>query len=554
MKQKLLLEKYGFDYIEIKFEIDPFLFPFKAPNVSYIKPYVDLNLVLSIITNEIWDQSNWNYTITLEWIVTNLANKLEKLFLEYIDVENINNKNKQVFRNLDLNIISLNNIFNLEKVPDKFNFVLDYVKLNDCINKYKNYWSKGTGFGCSTNKKTWDVDKYIKEQKNNKKNVIKIINSIINNLEDQSIVPEFIYKYLLHELSGIDIFSCCDNEEYYYVNISLLKKVCKDFNECMNFNNKFAPICKKFYDDYLLIKDTSNINKTVNYYALVIKIYFVKYFKEEKVNNSLTPEENYIAMINKENFNICELSEDHLYYNYRENHLSSKTIMRITSEIMSIKNNLPTSWDSSIILRYCENVNLLKFIIVGPKDTPYHNGLFEFHCYFPDTYPAKPPHILIETTNGGKFRFNPNLYANGKVCLSLLGTWSGEKGESWQPKLSTFLQILISIQSLILVKDPYFNEPGYEKTIHTSNGQMINRRYSDNIKINTVIISIINKLIESKEKKNSFETFIWEHFKFKRYEIINTVQKWKEESLEQNADKFDKVYKDLVNTFKDFYD
>ena len=27
-------------------------------------------------------------------------------------------------------------------------------------------------------------------------------------------------------------------------------------------------------------------------------------------------------------------------------------------------------------------------------------------------------------------RFNPNLYSNGKVCLSLLGTWSGKGGEA----------------------------------------------------------------------------------------------------------------------------
>lgn len=45
-------------------------------------------------------------------------------------------------------------------------------------------------------------------------------------------------------------------------------------------------------------------------------------------------------------------------------------------------------------------------------------------------------------------RFNPNLYNCGKVCLSLLGTWSGP---GWDPKTSTLLQVLISIQSLIMV-------------------------------------------------------------------------------------------------------
>lgn len=77
------------------------------------------------------------------------------------------------------------------------------------------------------------------------------------------------------------------------------------------------------------------------------------------------------------------------------------------------------------------------------------------------------------TTNGGKYRFNPNLYADGvsrpycimenaegsqKVCLSLLGTWSGP---GWVAGQSTLLQVLISIQSLILNNEPYLNEPGW---------------------------------------------------------------------------------------------
>ena len=42
---------------------------------------------------------------------------------------------------------------------------------------------------------------------------------------------------------------------------------------------------------------------------------------------------------------------------------------------------------------------------------------------------------------GGTVRFNPNLYNCGKVCLSLLGTWSGAKGETWDASASTTLQV-----------------------------------------------------------------------------------------------------------------
>ena len=49
-------------------------------------------------------------------------------------------------------------------------------------------------------------------------------------------------------------------------------------------------------------------------------------------------------------------------------------------------------------------------------------------------------------------RLNPNLYENGKVCLSLLGTWSGP---GWDPDSSTLLQLLVSVQGLVLVDKPY---------------------------------------------------------------------------------------------------
>ena len=60
-------------------------------------------------------------------------------------------------------------------------------------------------------------------------------------------------------------------------------------------------------------------------------------------------------------------------------------------------------------------------------------------------------------TINNKVRFNPNLYENGKVCLSILGTWSGP---SWKPIMNIRL-VLTSIRSL-LGEYPIQNEPGYE--------------------------------------------------------------------------------------------
>ena len=37
-------------------------------------------------------------------------------------------------------------------------------------------------------------------------------------------------------------------------------------------------------------------------------------------------------------------------------------------------------------------------------------------------------------------RVNPNLYEEGRVCLSLLGTWTGHRQEMWTTA-STILQV-----------------------------------------------------------------------------------------------------------------
>ncbi|KAJ0110923.1 hypothetical protein Patl1_02251 [Pistacia atlantica] len=69
--------------------------------------------------------------------------------------------------------------------------------------------------------------------------------------------------------------------------------------------------------------------------------------------------------------------------------------------------------------------------------TPYHDGLFVFDCLFPPSYPNEPPMVYYYS---GGLRLNPNLYECGKVCLSLLGTWTGKSTEMWSKENSTMLQ------------------------------------------------------------------------------------------------------------------
>jgi hypothetical protein len=95
---------------------------------------------------------------------------------------------------------------------------------------------------------------------------------------------------------------------------------------------------------------------------------------------------------------------------------------RLITEITTLKTGLPPG----IFVRYAESrPDVLKIAIIGPAGTPYENGIFEFDFYCDENFPNKPPLVQFKTTRGGSVSFNPNLYPDGKVCLSLLGTWQG---------------------------------------------------------------------------------------------------------------------------------
>jgi len=102
------------------------------------------------------------------------------------------------------------------------------------------------------------------------------------------------------------------------------------------------------------------------------------------------------------------------------------------------------------------NIMAGKAMIVGPEGTPYEGCLLCFDIQYPYDYPFTSPTVKIITSDGVT-RFHPNLYIDGKVCLSILGTWRGPK---WAPVM-TISTVLTTIQSL-LEENPIVNEPGHE--------------------------------------------------------------------------------------------
>lgn len=169
-----------------------------------------------------------------------------------------------------------------------------------------------------------------------------------------------------------------------------------------------------------------------------------------------------------------------------------------------------------------------------------------FDIYCPPEYPKVPPLVNLQTTGGGAVRFNPNLYNCGKVCLSLLGTWKGNENEKWRPETSTLLQVLVSIQSLILVEEPYFNEPGYETEIGKASGIEHSREYNEVIRVGTMKWAMLEQL---KRPPYAFEEVIKIHFKQKRAEILKQCHQWvteaKTDKTTGHYDKISKLYEEL---------
>ena len=123
-------------------------------------------------------------------------------------------------------------------------------------------------------------------------------------------------------------------------------------------------------------------------------------------------------------------------------------------------------------------------IIFGPEDTIYENGIYFFKFKFPSNYPFSPPKLTY-LTNNGKTRFNPNLYRNGKVCISLLNTWKGEQWTACQ----TIRSILLTLVTLFHNK-PLLNEPGVTDQHRDFNNYNTIIRYRN---FETAILRIINQ-------------------------------------------------------------
>eukprot|EP00262_Sarcandra_glabra_P013852 TRINITY_DN391_c0_g1_i1.p1 TRINITY_DN391_c0_g1~~TRINITY_DN391_c0_g1_i1.p1 ORF type:complete len:968 (+),score=197.90 TRINITY_DN391_c0_g1_i1:469-3372(+) len=212
-------------------------------------------------------------------------------------------------------------------------------------------------------------------------------------------------------------------------------------------------------------------------------------------------------------FDMVDDYSDHHFVNNIGKGLSQVKrgwLKKVQQEWNILKKDLP---DTIYVRVYEERIDLLRAAVVGAPGTPYHDGLFFFDILFPPEYPYEPP--LVHYNSGG-LRLNPNLYESGRVCLSLLKTWTGTGTEVWNPEGSTILQVLLSLQALVLNEKPYFNEAGYEQQIGRAEGEKNSMTYNEN----AFLLSCKSMLYLLRKPPKHFEALVEEHFCGCSYTIL----------------------------------
>eukprot|EP00727_Mastigamoeba_balamuthi_P006326 m51a1_g2313 hypothetical protein (1309) ;mRNA; f:473643-479426 len=225
-------------------------------------------------------------------------------------------------------------------------------------------------------------------------------------------------------------------------------------------------------------------------------------------------------------FEVLEMPGDHYYLNVERRDPSAKYLGRMLKEWDTIKK---AGAEGIFVRAYESRVDLLKALIVGPQDTPYADALFVIDIHAPADYPAVPPQAHYVPVGP---RLHPNLYEDGYICLSLLGTWAGHKEERWQPETSNILQVVLSVQGLILgAEEPYYLEAGYEVQRGTQHGAHSSRLYTEN-----VTLLALNAIVAYANRPPApFEDICDAHFASRAEAILKRCESYAQQAEQSDA-------------------
>nr|GEV76947.1 hypothetical protein [Tanacetum cinerariifolium] len=245
--------------------------------------------------------------------------------------------------------------------------------------------------------------------------------------------------------------------------------------------------------------------------------------EEEVAENSpmemLDNEDVLIRYKNFKNFDTVADYSDHFFSNISPMEQPSNDWTRkIQADWRIFKEQLP---ETIHVRAYKSRIDLLRAAIVGAKGTPYHDGLFFFDVCFPSTYPISPP--LVRYHSGG-LCINPNLDKSGEIHLSLFKISGLQEEDIWVPGTSNILQLLISIQSLILNSHPIFNERRYSLL----GGYGSEERYSLLYNENTILNSLKTMVHTMNKPPKNFKDLVAGHFCNRAHDILMACKAYTE--------------------------
>ena len=219
--------------------------------------------------------------------------------------------------------------------------------------------------------------------------------------------------------------------------------------------------------------------------------------------------------------------------------ITAQTQRRLISDITNLYKN-PLNEQGIFYIHDDENMLEGHAMIIGPKDTPYEDGMYFFKFNFPYDYPINPPKVTFLNCDG-KTRFNPNLYKNGKVCLSILNTWRGEGWTSCQ----TIRSVLLTLVTVLNDK-PLLNEPGIKETHHDFN------TYKQIIEYVNIDYSILGILSGCVNITNSipFMNFAQEHIMKRKEAILEKLDKLVVKYNDVTKLSTDVYYMKLITNYK----
>jgi baculoviral IAP repeat-containing protein 6 len=578
--------KFGYGYIEVDICFHDILYPNYPPIVKVMRPKLLNSLMHKISSTRMIQLDYWVPTRSMSFIINKLYTILNNHARILVETD-LNDKSKYTSGSLLpieahlLDLASFVDIGESDDVDDaKYDRIFNPKETLEQRKQRSNstVWKSGTGYGHS-GAVQWDVSSYIKSLEERDKQAQVILNKIImevQNTRDPIIVYNTIQhsvliKYVKSLLNGTTLLEIRKHGPLYQIIFNLIGNLVNEdaiylFERLqdskpderslyciMNELNSMCTIAQKNYrrSTQSEANEDELVNTIINLFSM-IKPCYDNYIEQHKIRQELKQvdegkEKSEQEIYVKKMIELRDSDEDYKIvgtnYKYQKEFDSDKStrlprdvLKRINDEVLTFK-SLPIFYDALIIARPDVNYQTaIRTLITGPAKTPYEGGCFIFDTYLHQNFPSNPPYVWFLNT-GGK-RMNPNLYEGGKVCLSILGTWGGDKGgENWNPLISTLNQVYESIQSQILIEQPFYNEPGYESRSDLQQSKL----YNDNVRLYTMKHAMYD-LINDPNKYPQFSDVIRSHFKLKKRRILATCEQWTLEAPEGLKSSYESTY------------